>query len=429
MSATRFLLLCALTSTVTGCHERGNSGQPASSGTPRGPTSGAPPSSAVSPPAMSIAKPLASADELSPVFDPRHVLLPYEGPPVARSVDGCFVLKNGETRCLQPSVPTAQMKPGSAGLFYDGDSGCFADHAGAVWCWGKVRAHVVNSAKSCTWETWRPQPEGEERHCPSVQGFYYCGYDQVCAKPARLARLTDVVQLAGRDQKCALRRNGEVWCWGENASFEGAGPGRCKVPPGVRDATPVDVCFDPERVQGIPPLQSIAATQGITCGLSKDGRLFCWGSLPDGYSRQLLPKDDPVGSAPAEQLKWPRLKQVMVTTAFVCGITREDEVFCQNEADELPVRIDGFGKPLEIGGGMLICVRNRDQEVWCSRNPWSPKPLPPFRKVAGLEKAVQLASSEVTSNCAVLEDASAYCWGNWRYRGEHRTWPPMPALP
>jgi hypothetical protein len=429
-----FAFGAALMSFIPSCHERRTSGQPASSGAPPGQTSAGVASSAPNPKASGGAaiapRPPSIDEQVEWIFDPRHVLPKYEGPPVAYGINGCFVLKSGETRCLTSTVPVAHLRPPAGGIFYDdpADNGCFADPAGTIWCWGKVRAHVVRGTNTCAWKPWPPNPEGEEYSCPAVNGFYYCAFDQICEKPAQLARLSNVKQLVGREQRCALLKNGEVWCWGENSQFEGPGPGRCKMRPEVHRYAAADVCFDPERVRDIPPMQSIAVGSSVTCALTGDGRLFCWGDLPPTYSRQPGRGADQAGSGPTKQKGWPKLKQVTVAWPFLCGLTLDDRVFCQNNVDPAPRHIEGFGDALELGGDYLICARNRAREVWCAVNPRSNAPLPSPRRIPGISTATQLVASAIAT-CAVLEDASAYCWGNWRYRGEHRSWPPMPALP
>ncbi len=427
-------LVLAPTGAGCSCRERHGSSPPpgpVASSQPRGGASAAP-AAAVSNESQHIVGP----EDFERIFDPTRALPPYLGPRVASIVEGCARLVGDDVRCFGFGFPQGALaKPSTAGLHADADSGCFAASDGRVWCWGKVPSHVLDPHESCRWvprQGMSPEVaavEVEEPPCPPIAGYHYCGFEQVCEKPVRLARLDRVVSLVGHgDEYCALRKDGQVWCWGENLGYQGPGPRRCKAPKAVQPWLPNDICRDPEPVPGLPPLLSISLLGDQRCGLARDGRLYCWGRLPEGYSENI-----PAGavggiSDGAEQTQWPPLKQVVVSLNGTCGVTFDGQVLCQKARDSAPQPLPGFARALDFHANTAFaCMRNSSLEVLCSLPPPDGGLWAPPARIPGLSDVVQVAVDDLRG-CALRKDGAAYCWGNWIYRGENGIWPPLPAL-
>lgn len=73
----------------------------------------------------------------------------------------------------------------------------------------------------------------------------------------------------GRFHACALRRGGEVLCWGGNAFGQ------------LGDGTTTDRPH-PAVVPGLDPVARIATGSKHTCVVTVAGALRCWGSNADG---------------------------------------------------------------------------------------------------------------------------------------------------
>lgn len=178
---------------------------------------------------------------------------------------------------------------GATALAVAGITNC-AVARGAVWCWG------------------RSQLASEKRERK----------DQA-PEPSRLAELSDVEWLVGKDGMfCAVRR-GEVLCWGSgayNLSQERV-PSDAVRSFGIRDAASVAIanshacalsrrgeltCFGvdfngplgrgvieqtfepkpPEPVSGLGPVRAAALGDQTSCAIGVRDELWCWGVLPMG---------------------------------------------------------------------------------------------------------------------------------------------------
>ena len=86
--------------------------------------------------------------------------------------------------------------------------------------------------------------------------------------------LTDVASLsAGYDHNLALKRDGTVWGWEKNDTFQ-LGQGR--------QDTRSKYCTTPLQVPGLDQVIAISASSGFSLALKEDGRVWAWGHNPSG---------------------------------------------------------------------------------------------------------------------------------------------------
>jgi len=208
-----------------------------------------------------------------------------------------------------------------------------------------------------------------------VSCWGYCETDDPCviAKPTVVAGLDSVTQITNSyyATRCALRTNGEVWCWGSNRYGE------------LGDGTRKDRAT-PAAVPGLSEVRAIAGGGGGWglpgggggfCALRGDGSVWCWG------------------------------------TRLVKGTP---------DTVTKPERVDGFGAPVKAlaSSGPLSCALETTGAVECwgytasgatGVEGWLPAPFPrgaatPLPPV----KALAVGGDRV---CAIDTSTNAHCWG------------------
>ena len=90
-------------------------------------------------------------------------------------------------------------------------------------------------------------------------------------------RLVSIIQIsAGHTHTCALKENGEVWCWGDDSNGK-LGRGTINV---GNPANAAAVKYDSNVVLG--GIVQISAGEEHTCALHFDGTGYCWGKKDGG---------------------------------------------------------------------------------------------------------------------------------------------------
>ncbi|MFT7622817.1 MAG: alpha-tubulin suppressor-like RCC1 family protein, partial [Myxococcota bacterium] len=235
---------------------------------------------------------------------------------------------------------------------------------------------------------------GDEHTCAlQVDGHVYCwGFNEHLAvglgddfvlTPSLLTQLDgspfdDAVKIfAGGEHNCLLRGDGTAWCWGFNwAGQLGATAGA---------VSPVPVAVDVSDAGGFTDL---ALGTDHTCGLSVDGRIFCWGvnndgqlglGLGSGFSEPL-----PVDTGIAQAV------DVTAAASHSCAALANGTASCWGRNDS---------------GQLGANVATLSSKV----------PLTVVEQVAdgvfGDLAAVVAVDSGIAHNCALLANGQVVCWG------------------
>lgn len=194
---------------------------------------------------------------------------------------------------------------------------------------------------------------------------------------------------AGGLHTCALAGNGTPWCWGQN------GAGQAGLPIAMNQVCGEPVhgwrCVpSPHPVETMLRFDSLVAGAANTCGFSTDGVIYCWGSNSNG---QLGPgaTDDCSGSP----CSWtpvpvggPELQTLALGSgAHFCGLTADGRAYCwgSNDYGELgagtvggnrsaPSAVVGGHRFRAIAvGGQHTCALDTGGKPWC----WGGDILPP----------------------------------------------------
>lgn len=209
-------------------------------------------------------------------------------------------------------------------------------------------------------------------------------------RPATVAGLAGASSLAvGAHHRCALLGDGTVRCWGDNRNGE--------LGDGTREGR-----ASPAAVLGVAGAAEIAAGDGHTCARLATGAVVCWGRDDKGQLGD-------AGTPPAPN---PTIHVI----SMKCCVSSP------------PLRaIAGITMPMELRaialGGATSCGLRSDGSVACwggtalSADPSSPGKqvspgaAPKPRAVTGLKNVAAIALGFAHS-CALLQDATATCWGD-----------------
>jgi len=203
--------------------------------------------------------------------------------------------------------------------------------------------------------------------------------------PVQAEGITEAVQIAlGDEHSCARRSDGSVWCWGYSLSEAAAAP-----IPGVAGAT------------------DLRAGGELTCAIVSGGSVLCWGSGDRGQRGNGLSSEPTV-------LAKPTLTQA--TTGDWSVGRREACVLSAGEATcwgssgkrslESPQKIT---LQSVVPGWSYPCGLSASGSLWC----WSSYGAPTERKGASAG-ARQLVVGE-SHECIRLDSGAVQCWGSsWR---------------
>ncbi len=199
---------------------------------------------------------------------------------------------------------------------------CGADAAGAVYCWGRDEFGRLGFTAT-----------DECRIIDPVHGdsFHPCAFE---GEQVPLSLPATQVE-AGGGFTCALATDGSIYCWGGPPSYSGQlGHGG-----DVGSSTPVRV--DSQETFSLIAV-SRASLWETACGITTDGRAFCWGANrrgalgADGPDTCQFSSGDPFPCAlsPVPVDTDARFVDIDIGGGFVCGLTDELEVLCWGQNDK-----------------------------------------------------------------------------------------------
>jgi alpha-tubulin suppressor-like RCC1 family protein len=255
-----------------------------------------------------------------------------------------------------------------------GGTSCAALEDGGVACWGDAQFKQI--------------PGARER----------CTTSNVpCAKaPVAIKGVTDAVQVAvGGWHVCALRKTGQLLCWGGNEHGQ-VGADRTGNALCARDYLCVPA---PTPVAGVVARQVVAGPFH-TCALEQDGHVACWGRDDDGAlggppadetCRSPLGARYPCSSKPQRVRALARVARL--APGGSCAIADDDRLYCWGD--------DRYGQ-LGVGGAAGRCRVNGEDDLPCARG---------AVLVEGAGSVTDAAAS-VEHACSIRRDGRVFCWGS-----------------
>ncbi len=297
--------------------------------------------------------------------------------------------------------------------------GCGITAAGVLMCWGENSAGQLGDGTTDP----RERPVAVSAPIPPRPA-------SKPSAPPRGAPFTATTIAAGYDATCALRKNGQVWCWGKRHERKLHEPGYIAV--------------HPTRLEGVPALVELKAGFGYHCGRTESGEVWCWGS--NFYGRLLGGKDTPT-KHPTRIKALSNVVQLTLGSPN-CALRKNGEVWCwgQNqqpsrEQELLPYQskiaevASGHGHTcVRIKSGSVLCrganahgqlgngeggCKPDPDDVRCAhpRSRCKPREIcaksNTYQPVKGLTDAVALSLNH--TSCALRKDKSLSCWGDSKH--------------
>jgi alpha-tubulin suppressor-like RCC1 family protein len=230
-------------------------------------------------------------------------------------------------------------------------------------------------------------PQGREDDCQGEDYQQEVESPGRCAGALRVPGIDATREIAlGGEHTCALRNDGSIRCWGSNwfgALGVGDAPDRC----------PQEECARSPMLVAELRARSIAAGGDVTCAVTTDERVACWGEGRFGQMGTVRGLDactvthERCARRPRIVPGLDRVVQVAVGGWHVCALRDDGTVWCWGA--------DMFGQ-LGTGG-----ASDRECDGYaCNATP---------SLVPGV-RAVHIAAGAFHT-CALLGDGGLACWG------------------
>jgi alpha-tubulin suppressor-like RCC1 family protein len=143
--------------------------------------------------------------------------------------------------------------------------------------------------------------------------------------------------VAGAYHSCGLTPEGKAYCWGSRAE------GQLGVEVAEDSPTPL-------RVGGSHRFSSLRAGQGHTCGLAGDGELWCWGSAVGRMRTADGSPFDVSDVRPQHILPELRIREVAAGSVMTCALTVEGESWCWGLGQSTMSSDEGMVRPVRVPG-------------------------------------------------------------------------------
>ena len=258
-----------------------------------------------------------------------------------------------------------------------------------------------------------------------------------------VGKLTGISQVvAGSYHTCAIKSDGRVFCWGDNAYGELGNHSTLSRP------TPVQVWNNLDNIGTFSDVSQLIAGDSDTCALKSDGTVFCWGDDNYGQLGNIYgPTQYPYMYVPTEvqdelgtQGNLSNVGRLIGGKSHNCAIKLDGSVFCwggdwlgqlgnnSTENSEIPVGVVDMSYLNNVshisGGDSYTCSLKSDGTVFCwgwnvfgqlGNNSTTDSQIPVQVVDAGgsghLTGVSQVASGGYHT-CALKSDGTVFCWGD-----------------
>ena len=204
----------------------------------------------------------------------------------------------------------------------------------------------------------------------------------VCADSGCSSSFTGASTLAlGDETTCALKTNGDVWCWGDNADWQ----------VGRDPATNASTYAYPVQVTGLSNIKSIAAGAQHFCAILANDTMKCWGSdsaqqLGDGSNSSKGPVAVSISGVTT-------VKAVSAGLAHTCVIKADDVVGCWGS---------NWGGETGSGTGSMYETTLQTPQI------------------SSVDVTAKAISANSSNTCVITLADQVACWGRYMDGGSYR---------
>ena len=250
----------------------------------------------------------------------------------------------------------------------------------------------------------------------------------------------------GSRHGCGLKRNGRVWCWGDNTQGQAPGPDP--------SAQVVFQGIDGDQAYAANPFVSVHAANTHSCARQEQGQVWCWGTSSDGALG--LGNSGVDSSASPEKLERSDNNLELITQDFWTGPHNScamvnDQYYCWGVSGRLGSQTNGTrtefdptqpvrdqnnqNSPLQAGGQLTIsayhvCATDAQNQAYCWGNGGQNRlgieaggnAYFGARPVSGLNNRLNkiFSTPYISDNygaitCGLTESSELWCWGYNRF--------------
>jgi alpha-tubulin suppressor-like RCC1 family protein len=210
---------------------------------------------------------------------------------------------------------------------------------------------------------------------------------------------------------CGITTTGAAYCWGGNDGTGALGNGTT-----TSSTTPV-------AVSGGLTFAAVSAGSSHTCGLTRNGAIYCWGYNGDG---ELGNGTTTNSTTPVPVSGALIFTAVIVGVRYSCGLTPDGFIYCWGDNTDGQLgngTTTGSTSPVSVSGSLTFTTVSTAGVSTCGVTPngaaycWGRSPLgngtstnmpttTPVAVSGGLTFAM------VSGTCGVTLSRAGYCWGN-----------------
>jgi len=168
----------------------------------------------------------------------------------------------------------------------------------------------------------------------------------------------------GRAHACVITVTGSVACWGDQ-SRNALGSARTCVAPTMAGQKP-DCRSPAKELTTLPPMRDIAAGDDVTCAITLDDHVVCWGEPGAKLGGSSVPVFDPPTPVRLPDGSDLRARRVVIQHGVACAIDHDASAWCWGDRHGAsPVRqpYDGV-VDLAIGASHSCMITNAGLECW-----------------------------------------------------------------